>query len=429
MRSYDIEQQILVCLLENPHLTAEASLSVEHFSSQQNAMIFKASQDITAAGGIADIIAVADQLEKQYRHVDMGYFHELLAKAVASPNNLSKYCEILRGQYRKRKALEISYGLQANIEDNVSFDPIQQAIRDLMEIDQAEAKHDHSFKDAARSAIEHIQEAFNNDGLIGVTTGLKELDESIGGYHDTDLVVIPARPAMGKTSFLLSCLNKSGVSAGLISAEQDKTQVGMRLISLNGRVNSQKMRTATGLNESDWSRLSAGTVTVQNMEGAINDLPGINITEIVAQARKWKYDRNIKVLYVDYIQKIKGSNPKSSRVEQVTEVVGTLKNLAKELQIPVVALAQVNRNCEQREDKRPMASDIADASEIEKEADVIMTLFREEVYDPETMNKGVAEVNIVKNRHGPTGVIRTQFIGEFFSFEDFQPVREMASYG
>ena len=135
-----------------------------------------------------------------------------------------------------------------------------------------------------------------------------------------------------------------------------------------------------------------------------------------------KFDRDIKILYVDYIQKIKGSNPKATRVEQVTEVVGTLKNLAKELQIPIVALAQVNRQCEQRPDKRPMASDIADASEIEKEADVIMTLYRDEVYNEDTNDKSVAELNLVKNRHGPTGTLCCQFIGKYFQFKDFQSV-------
>lgn len=427
MRTYDIEQQILFVLIQEPHLLAETGLTREHFASEQNARIFEASQTITAAGGIADIIAIAEQLEKDYRQVDMNYFHEVASKAVGSSKNLAKYCQILKAKYRNAKAQEIAYSLQMNLQEGVDIDPIQLAIRDLMAIDQADINHEHSFKDAARSALELVDAAMKADGLIGITTGLKDLDESVGGYHDTDLVVIPARPAMGKTAFLLSSLHKCGVPAGVISAEQDKTQVGLRLISMQGGVNSQKLRTAH-LNESEWSRVSAGTIALQNMEGAINDKPGINITEVCAQARKWKYDRDVKILFVDYIQKIKGSNQKLSRTEQVTEVVGALKNLAKELQIPVVALAQVNRNCEQRPDKRPNASDIADASEIEKEADVIMTLYRDEVYNDDTPDQGIAEINIVKNRHGPTGVIRCQFIGEFFQFKDFEPVREMASY-
>ena len=198
-------------------------------------------------------------------------------------------------------------------------------------------------------------------------------------------------------------------------------QVGLRLISMQGSVNSQNLRTAT-LDESEWSRVSAGAIALQNIQGAINDKPGINITEVVAQARKWKFERGIKILYLDYIQKIKGSNPRATRTEQVTEVVGTLKNLAKELRIPVVALAQVNRQCEQRPDKRPTSSDIADASEIEKEADVIMALYRDEVYEDDTPDRGVAELILTKNRHGPIGTLRCHFIGKYFQFKDFQSV-------
>lgn len=768
MRTYDIEQQILFVLIQEPHLLSETGLTREHFSAEQNARIFEASQSITAAGGIADIITIAEHLEKQYRQIDMGYFHEVASKAVGTSKNLAKYCQILKNKYRKTKALEVAHTLQMNLDEGLDCDPIQNAIRDLMAIDQADINYEHTFKDAARSALEMIDAAMKCEGLIGITTGLTDLDESIGGYHDTDLVVIPARPAMGKaqpltsnvllesgewkkmgdielgdrlaspdgansevigiypqgerpiykvtfsdgrevecdlehlwrirsskfdgarvlktaeiiemlkkerftnrlrlednsgifgedidlglnpwllgfligdgtfqpssirfttseaytyhrafkclgrgfsisraggysyritcpdrannplkdsikalglhaltsdqkflpdvvfkanrfireqllagllesdgwiqggsiqystcspqlavdiqrlvrslggcatlrvkqktkyvhkgeerigkpahilsiclpqireilesprllknlsqrkktcspiirsiefvrtdqaqcikvshtdslyitdgyavthnTAFLLSSLHKCGVPAGVISAEQDKTQVGLRLISMQGGVNSQKLRTAH-LDETEWSRVSAGTIALQNMEGAINDKPGINIIEICAQARKWKYDRDIKILFVDYIQKIKGSNQKLSRTEQVTEVVGALKNLAKELQIPVVALAQVNRECEKRQDKRPMASDIADASEIEKEADVIMTLYRDEVYNEHTNDQGIAEINVVKNRHGPIGVVKCQFIGEFFQFRDFPCRPNVASIG
>ena len=421
MKTYDIEQQILYVLIKQPHLIAEAGLSPEHFSVPTNAEIFAAAQHVTNAGGFADIITVAEYLEAQHRAVDMSYFKTLVESGVGAPKNLSKYCSILKDASRKRKAKDIAHMLRTSIDENIGADPIQQAIKDLMAIDQAEIDYEHDFKDAARGALEFVQAALNRDGLLGITTGLNELDEAIGGYNKTDLVVIPARPAMGKTAFLLSCLHKCGVPAGLISAEQDHMQVGLRLISMQGSVNSQNLRTAT-LDESEWARVSAGAIALQNIQGAINDKPGINITEVVAQARKWKFERGIEILYLDYIQKIKGSNPRATRTEQVTEVVGTLKNLAKELQIPVVALAQVNRQCEQRPDKRPTSSDIADASEIEKEADVIMALYRDEVYEDDTPDRGVAELILTKNRHGPIGTLRCQFIGKYFQFKDFQSV-------
>lgn len=427
MKTIDLELEVLKGLVIDNSLINQVSLSESDFSQQTNQIIFGAIQTILSGGGIADLITIAEHIEKQYRTVDMDYLADMIENTWGSAANTVKYSQMLQAEARKRKAKDIAFGLQMNLEENGPFDPVQFAIQELMKLDVSDSKHEHTFKDAARRATERTQEAFDKKGILGITTGLTELDEALGGYVDTDLIVIPARPAMGKTAFLLSCLRKCGVEAGLISSEQDATQVGLRLISQHGRVNSQNVRAAT-LSEQEWDRFSIGAIKTSEMLGVINDNPSINITEVISTARKWKHHRDIKILYVDYIQRIKGSNPKATRVEQVTEVVSALKSLARELQIPVVALAQLNRKCEDRTDKRPMTSDIADASEIEKEADVIMTLYRDEVYDPDSPDKGIAEINVVKNRHGPIGVIRAQFIGKYFQFEDFTPVREMASY-
>ena len=167
--------------------------------------------------------------------------------------------------------------------------------------------------------------------------------------------------------------------------------------------------------------MSASVIALQDRPVWLNDEASISITSLARQAREWKFNHNIEILYVDYIQKIKGSNQRATRTEQVTEVVGALKNLARELKIPVVALAQVKREVESRNDKRPKAGDMSDASEIEKEADTILTLYRDEVYEEHSDQAGIAEIDICKNRHGPTGVIRCRFIGKYFQFKDFEP--------
>ena len=430
MKSHSTEQQILFVILRNGAMLARCDLAVDDFTHQTDQMIYQAMREVAAEEKPVDLITVAEHLEQKHRTVDMRYLGELFEKGMGAEQNFESYVEIVKNASRKRKARSIAMHLQTQIEEGLqgaTGDPVQAAIRDLMAIDQVSQNYEHTIKQAVTAAVELVQVAHDCQGLVGITSGINDLDDAIGGYHDTDLVVIPARPAMGKTAFLLSCLAKCGVPAGLISAEQDMAQIGLRLISMSGSVNSQNLRTAN-LSEDEWSRVSAGTLKAKDIPGVINDKPAASITDVVSMARKWKFDQDIKILYVDYIQKIKGSNPKATRVEQVTEVVGTLKNLAKELQIPVVALAQVNRQCEQRDDKRPKASDIADASEIEKESDVIMTLYRDEVYDEESPDKGIAEINIVKNRHGPIGLIRCQFIGKYFQFKDFEPVREMRSY-
>lgn len=427
MKSISAEQSILYLILTNDHLIAECDLLPSDFTQKTDQMIYEAMQTVANANKPIDPITVGEYLEQRYRTVDMKYIGELIERGVGAVTSFQTYVGMVREASRKRQARNIAYALQMSLEENVPGDPISKAIQDLMAIDQVNQNYDHTFREVMRDAVEHVQKVFNSGELAGITTGFSELDSAIGGYQDSDLVVIPARPAMGKTAFLLSSYNKCGVPSGIISAEQDKTQVGLRLISIAGSVNSQNLRTGK-ISETEWPKVSAGTVSVQDRLGGLNDKPGITITEIISQARKWKFDRDIKILFVDYIQKIKGSNSKASRVEQVTEVVSSLKNLAKELQIPVVALAQVNRECEKRPDKRPRASDIADASEIEKEADVIMTLYRDEVYNEQSQYPGVAELGIVKNRHGPTGTLRVKFIGKYFQFEDFNNVQEMASY-
>ena len=204
MKTYDIEQQILYVLIKQPHLITEAGLTPEHFSVPTNAEIFAAAQHVTNSGGFADIITVAEYLEAQHRSVDMSYFKELVESGVGAPKNLARYCSILKDASRKRKAKDIAHTLRTSLDENIGSDPIQQAIKDLMAIDQAEIDYEHDFKDAAREALEFVQAALNRDGLLGITTGLNELDEAIGGYNDTDLVVIPARPAMGKAQPLTS---------------------------------------------------------------------------------------------------------------------------------------------------------------------------------------------------------------------------------
>lgn len=427
MKTVSVEQTILYLILVNDHLIAECDLSPDDFTQKTDQIIFEAMQAVAREQKPVDIITVGEYLEQRYRTVDMAYLGSLIEKGVGTSSRFGTYCDMIKEQSRKRKARNIAFTLQTAIEENLPGNHVETAIRELMAIDQVSKKHDHTFKDVARAAVEHVEQVFNSGGLAGITTGFNELDEAIGGYKNTDLVVICARPAMGKTAMLLSTYNRCGVSAGIISAEQDMMQIGQRLISIAGSVNSQNLRTAK-LNESEWSKLSAGTLQIQNREGGVNDKSGITINEVISQARKWKFEKDIKILYVDYIQKIKGSNPRASKKETVAEVASSLKNLAKELQIPVVALAQVSRSCESRPDKRPTMGDLADAAEIEMEADVIMTLYRDEVYNPQTQFPGIAELGLVKNRHGPIGTLRVKFIGKYFQFEDFSNVKDIQNY-
>lgn len=409
------EEAIIYCLLHQPSLIMSATVQPEDFGIDSYQNIFAGMTELSRDGSF-DLVGIMRWLTSHNLHKSVELVEDLFKNGIGSPQSFAKYCQDVKQDSIKRRAKQIAYNLQENLANNTEGDHVNTAISQLMQLGQSSQKYSHTMKEAVTSALEAIEEAFDNQGLIGITTGLKELDEVLGGFHDTDLCVIGARPAMGKTALLVSFANASEVSAGIISAEQDATQLGMRFISNVGSVHSQNMRTAT-LDENEWSRLSASVQKLKQRNVYINDEGSISIGRLVQQAREWKFKHDIKILYVDYIQKIK-THARATKVEQVSEVTQALKNLAKELQIPVIALAQVKREVDNRADQQPNIGDLSDASEIEKEADVIMTLFREEATNVETTRQGLADISLCKNRHGPTGHIICKFIGKYFQFQD-----------
>ena len=300
---------------------------------------------------------------------------------------------------------------------------INDAIRDLISLDIGKKNHECGMETALLSAVEKIEVAFDNDGKItGIDTGLVDLNHHIGGLHSPDLYVIGARAAMGKTAMLINMALSADVSCGIVSSEQGRDQIGVRSLAIDGSISAHNMRLGK-LEDADFSRITASSAKLKDKVIRINDHPAPTIDDLVSQARSWKFNYDIKVLFVDYIQRIKveANIPKHERIEVV---VMSLKSLAKELNIAVVALAQVNRQVEARPNKRPLMSDLKDSGSIEQEADCIMALYRDEVYNPETTDIGVAEINILKNRHGPVGCIRCFWNGEYMQFLNIEKYRE-----
>lgn len=409
------EEAIIFCLLDNPSLIMSSTVQAQDFSVDGYRNIYGIMSELSKQGAF-DIVSVMNELNAQNLNSSAELAENIFRNSIASPSRFANYCQDVKRESVKRQAMRIAYELQENLSQNTAGDHVNDTISQLMKLGQADKKYSHTMKEAVTSALETIEEAFERQGLIGITTGLTELDGCLGGFHDTDLIVIGARPAMGKTALLVSFANASQVPAGIISAEQDATQLGMRFISNTGSVHSQNMRSAV-LGDDEWSRLTAAVVTLKDRPTYINDEGSITISRLVQQAREWKFKHDIKILYVDYIQKIK-THPSAKKVEQVSEVTQALKNLAKELQIPVVALAQVKRDVDNRPDEQPNIGDLSDASEIEKEADVIMTLYRDEARNPNSERIGLADISLCKNRHGPTGHIVCKFIGKYFQFQD-----------
>jgi len=412
-RTNEAEWYLLSVLLRENSRFEQVDISPEDFNNEQHAAIFQTCLSLISESSPADVLTVSERLSAETGKEWLSLVGQI-AHSAASPANVEAYAKIVKQASGRRKALAIAEHLRENVNDPESVDT---AIRDLMALDTTRRNYDFTLKDALIGAVEELDQAHSAvGGIIGVRSGLEKLDGMLGGFRSSDLIVIGARPAMGKTGLMLNFANSSGVPCGIISAEQGHEQIGLRLVSIDGRISSQKMRLAK-FDESDWAKLTKTVSRMQPRKLWINDKPAPTVTDIVRQARKWKFQYGIKILFVDYLQRIKGDG-KLPMHEQVRSSTMAMKELARELEIPVVVLSQVARAVETRPNKRPGMADLSDSSAIEKEADQIITLYRDEVYNEDSHDKGVAELLVCKNRHGPTGFVRAVWLGEFMRFED-----------
>lgn len=411
-----VEQQLLHTALRRPSALVDMPLAPQHFTSEVYGELwgYIARENLDAE---ADFIAVADAAERDGRkHI------AALATSLACDANLfplsspGPQCGVVVSGWRSREAKHIAAELSAAAgrrEDGA----VDAAVAALMALHAEDRDCEHTAKSAMAAAWRQVEAAKMAGGvLVGIPTGLEELDDTLGGLHDSDLIVVGARPAMGKTGLLLGMTlagSGNGRAVGLISGEQPHEQVGLRWMSTGG-VSVGKLR-AGHVPEESWGALYAKVKDTSGRNIRILDRSSPDIAEVIRVARRWKHQHGIRALYVDYLQKLEisgmGAAPKHERVGAVARA---LKNLARDLRIPVVALAQVSRKVEERANQRPMMGDLADSSEIEKEADQIMTLWRDTT-NPHA-EVAPAEINVVKNRHGNIGTVNCLWRGASTSF-------------
>lgn len=427
--SLQAEQEVIAAMVKHPYLAKECDLTPDEFQNDTFQDVYRTMQHLVAQNRDFDALTLADELNTGVYGCAFGdRLAEVVENSAGSKSMFKDYCGIIRKDYRLKQAAGIAQSLLYSIQEDKDLSATDAAISRLMQLGSVGRKYEWTMREALRNAVQLVETAFNTEGLVGVDTGLAPLNEITGGWHDTDLIVVGARPAMGKTALMLNFAHAADRPAGIISSEQGNEQIGIRMISIQAKLDAQVLRTAK-LQEDEWPKLTAANHVLMEREIFINDEPSINIVGLARQAREWKYRYDIGVLFVDYAQRIKGSIKSQSKLEQVTEVVGSLKSLAKELGIPVIALAQVNRSVDLRPDKRPNMGDLSDASEIEKEADSIIMLYRDEAYNENTPDKGIAELIFEKNRHGPTGTVRCAFLGRFMRFEELAGKRYQEQYG
>lgn len=408
------EEGLLGGLLLKNELFHEVAgkLSAAHFTSGFRSRVWEVIRDRILAGDPADAVTVAEDFPEQFSAVID------LATGVFTAANVTTYAGIVHENWRRREAVGIAARLMAAAREGEEG-AVDQAIGSLLSLNSSVTEHEFTGKQMMAMAWSAVQSAYENGGrLPGITTGLSALDDILGGFHDSDLTVIGARPAMGKTALMVGLAEAaaaSGKRVGVVSAEQPAIQLGLRRLSLTSGVPASSMRNGKFQDE-DWPKLSANLTKASARHMWVMDRSAVTLDELVGTARKWKHQHGIEILFVDYAQRIRV--PGAERITEVSEVARGLKDIARSLGVPVVSLAQVKGSVETRQDKRPNAGDLANSDELTREADQILMLYRDEVYNRETKKSGIAEILIEKNRHGPTGYKEVKFSAETMLFSD-----------
>jgi replicative DNA helicase len=373
-----------------------------------------------------DFVTLTDLLKSQKKLEEAGGASYLasLVDRVPSAANASQYARIVKEKSMARalisRATEIvATGFESSLRVEDLLDQAEQAIFRV-----SEDRINPSFspiKAVVKQSIKTLEQLYDRREMVtGVATGFADLDQLTSGLQPADLVIIAGRPSMGKTALALNIARNAAVDAetpvGIFSLEMSKEQLGMRMLCSEARVSSHRMRSGF-LSERDWPRLTRAAGTISEAPIFVDDTPAISALELRAKARRLKRDQNLGLVIVDYLQLMRGSHGSERREQEISQISGSLKALAKELNLPVVALSQLNRRVEERHDKRPQLADLRESGAIEQDADVIAFIYRDEVYHEQTAEPGLADIIVGKQRNGPTGTIKLTFLKEFTRFE------------
>lgn len=404
------------------------------FYRDDHRRIFRQIARLIELGKPADVVTVYEALEKngEAEHVGgLAYLGEI-ANSTPSAANVRRYGEIIRERAILRKLVSVGDQIAAS-----ALTPSGKDAKTLL--DEAEAKVFEIAEAGARTVsgfvpiqpilgqvVDRIQELYDRDspaGITGVPTGLADLDEKTSGLQPSDMIVLAARPGMGKTSLALNIAETVAVEAGLpvavFSMEMPGTQLATRFLSSVGRIDQHKIRTGK-LNDEEWQRLTYALGKLHEAPIYIDETPGLNPTDLRARCRRLhRQCGRLGLIVIDYLQLMTSLKESDNRSAELSEISRSVKSLAKELHVPIIALSQLNRSLEQRPNKRPVASDLRESGAIEQDADIIMFIYRDEIYNPDSPDKGMAELIISKHRNGSTGTIRMTFLGEFTRFENF----------
>jgi replicative DNA helicase len=430
--SVEAEQAVLGGLmLDSNAWDAVADIvTAADFYRRDHRLIFEAIAEVAETRGACDAVTISEYLERKGRLDEIGGLAYLgtIARDTPSAANVRAYAEIIRERSILRQLVAAGGEIAAAATDSrgrPASELVDEAERRVFEIAERGSRGKSGFiaiKDVLPQTIDRLDLLHQTPGEIrGVPTGFTQLDRKTTGFQAGDLIVIAGRPSMGKTTLAVNIAENAAIAKGVPSAifsmEMSAEQLTLRLISSLGRVNQTHLRTGN-FSEEDWSRIQGAMAQLATAPLYVDETPALTPTEVRARARRLKREHGLGLIVVDYLQLMQVSGTKENRATEISEISRSLKALAKELKVPVVALSQLNRAVEQRTDKKPVMSDLRESGAIEQDSDVILLIYREEVYDPNTTRRGIADIIIAKQRNGPIGEVQLTVLGEYTRFEN-----------
>ena len=427
--SIEAEQAVLGAMLLKPDAvtTAAEELSADDFYRETHRLIFEAMMELKERTEPVDLVTLTEQLKKADKLTKIGGIPalSLIANSVPTAANVHYHARIVHEKAQLRSlinaATEIA-GAAYESADEVE-DIMDSAEKRILQVASGKRSKDFvPLQDILLDTLEQIDLRYNNKGSItGLPTGFAELDHLTAGLQKSDLILVAARPSMGKTAFTLNIaahvVLRAKEPVAFFSLEMSKEQLVQRLLCSEGRIDSQRLRVGE-LEEKEWGDLIDTANRLSAAPLYIDDTPGITVMELRSKARRLKAEHGLSLIVIDYLQLMQGRASKSgdNRQQEISEISRSLKALARELNVPVIALSQLSRSVESRQIKRPMLSDLRESGSLEQDADIVMFLYREDYYDPETENKNITEVIIAKHRNGPVDTVDLTFLKQFTKF-------------
>lgn len=429
--SIEAEQSVIGSMIMDKEAIVVAGeiISEDDFYGKQYAILFATMVELYNEGKPVDLVTLQDRLKEKDAPSEVSsveFIRDLVA-AVPTSANIKHYATIVSEKSLLRKLIKVNEDIANTCytgKESTEF-ILEDTEKRVFELLQKRGSDEFTpISQIVMNSLDKIQLASKNKGSVtGIPTGFSDLDYKMAGMQPSDLILIAARPSMGKTAFVLNIAQyvafKKNYTAAVFSLEMSKEQLVNRLLSMESKVSSQLIRTGN-MSDSDWDKIVEGAGIVGRSNLIIDDTPGISISEMRSKCRKYKLEHGLDIIIIDYLQLMSGSGRSDSRQQEISEISRSLKSLARELSVPVVALSQLSRAVEQRPDHRPMLSDLRESGAIEQDADVVMFIYRDDYYNKDTDRKNIAEIIIAKQRNGPIGTVELVWLADYTKFANLE---------